>query len=159
MVTSNLLISRLNITFNHQTFYQSVKFRINLAAVENFFCDTNLLVILLVGVGVVGINDNSRVFQVLLLIFFPEKTKVFIVIVRDSFSVFVYSTTKNGMSKFITCGLYFPASVDEAMSALSSYNITARSPLVGFFIPAGISMPLTVRRCCWSSTERAPTAT
>ena len=43
-------------------------------------------------------------------------------IVRDSFSVFVYSTTKNGMSKFITCGLYFPASVDEAMSALSSYN-------------------------------------
>ena len=30
---------------------------------------------------------------------------------------------------------------------------------VGFFIPTGISIPLAVRRCCWSSTERAPTAT
>ena len=38
------------------------------------------------------------------------------------------------------------------------FNVV-KSPLVGFFMPAGTSKPLTVRRCCWSSTERAPMAT
>ena len=38
-------------------------------------------------------------------------------------------------------------------------NITPISPLVGFFIPAGISIPLTASLCCWFSTDLAPIAT
>ena len=154
MITSDLLISRFNITLDHKPFYQSMKFRVYLAAVENLFCNTNLLVILFIRIRVVGINDNSRIFKVFLLIFFPEKTKILVMIVRDCLPMFIYGTAENCMSQFITCCFYFPASVDK-----TELSMTARSPLVGFFIPAGTSMPLTVRRCCWSSTERAPTAT
>ena len=37
MIAADFLISRFNITFNHKTFNQSMKFRINLTAVKNFF--------------------------------------------------------------------------------------------------------------------------
>ena len=83
MITSDLLISRFNITLDHKPFYQSMKFRVYLAAVENLFCNTNLLVILFIRIRVVGINDNSRIFKVFLLIFLPEKTKILVMIVRD----------------------------------------------------------------------------
>ena len=122
MITSDFLISRFNITFNHKTLYQSVKLRIYLTAVENLFCNTNLLVILFVGIGVVGINDNSRILQVLFLIFFPEETKIFVMIVWNCFPVFIYSTAENCVSQFVACGFYFPASVDKPMSTLSRYN-------------------------------------
>ena len=39
------------------------------------------------------------------------------------------------------------------------FNMTLMSPPVGFFMSTGISSPDAVRRCCWFSTERAPTAT
>ena len=67
MITSDLLISRFNITLDHKPFYQSMKFRVYLAAVENLFCNTNLLVILFIRIRVVGINNNSRIFKVFLL--------------------------------------------------------------------------------------------
>ena len=44
-------------------------------------------------------------------------------------------------------------------AAITELSITEKSPLVGFFIPTGISIPLAVSLCCWFSTERAPTAT
>ena len=58
MCTTDLLVAWLNVTFNHEAFDQFVKFRIDHTAVENFFCNTNLLFILFVGIGVVGINDE-----------------------------------------------------------------------------------------------------
>ena len=99
-----------------------MKFRVYLAAVENLFCNTNLLVILFIRIRVVGINDNSRIFKVFLLIFLPEKTKILVMIVRDCLPMFIYGTAENCMSQFITCCFYFPASVDKTMSALSCYN-------------------------------------
>ena len=89
---------------------------------KNFFCNTNLLVILFIRVGVVSINNNSRILKVLFLIFLPEKTKIFVVIIRNSFPVFVYGTAKNCVCKLISCCLYFPASVNKTMSALSCNN-------------------------------------
>ena len=151
MITSDLLVSRFNVALDHKTLNQSMKFRIYHTAVKNFFCNTNLLVILFIRVGVVSINNNSRILKVLFLIFLPEKTKIFVVIIRNSFPVFVYGTAKNCVCKLISCCLYFPASVNKTMSARAAtteLSITARSPLVGFFIPAGTSIPLTVRRCC-----------
>ena len=45
------------------------------------------------------------------------------------------------------------------LAATMAFIITLRSPLVGFFIPAGTPMPLATIRCSWFSTLRAPTAT
>ena len=73
MITSDLLISRFNITLDHKPFYQSMKFRVYLAAVENLFCNTNLLVILFIRIRVVGINDNSRIFKVFLADISPRE--------------------------------------------------------------------------------------
>ena len=58
--------------------------------------------------------------------------------------------------------LDLPASVEEGVAVLCCHdgiNMTLMSPPVGFFMPTGISSPDAVRRCCWFSTERAPTAT
>ena len=64
MITANLLITWFNIAFNHQSLDQLVKLWINNAAVQDFFGNTNLLFILFVGIGVVGINDDSRILQI-----------------------------------------------------------------------------------------------
>ena len=151
MITSDLLVSRFNVALDHKTLNQSMKFRIYYTAVKNFFCNTNLLVILFIRVGVVSINNNSRILKVLFLIFLPEKTKIFVVIIRNSFPVFVYGTAKNCVCKLISCCLYFPASVNKTMSALSCNNRVKHNCKVTtgrVFIPAGTSIPLTVRRCC-----------
>ena len=47
----------------------------------------NLVAHTFVGVGVVGVYDNCRVLEILFLIFFPQKTKIFVMVVRDSFSM------------------------------------------------------------------------
>ena len=122
MISANLLIARFDITFNHETFYQFMKFRIDHTTVKNFFGDTNLLFILFVGVGVVGVYDNCRVLEILFLIFFPQKTKIFVMVVRDSLSMFIYSTAKDGMCKWITSCFNFPASVNKTMRTLCSNN-------------------------------------
>ena len=122
MVAADLLVAWLDIALDHQTLDKFMKFRINIAAVQNFLGDTNLLVVLLVGVGVVGIHDHCRVLEIFFLIFFKKKTKILIMIVRDSFPVFVDSTTKDRVSERISGGLYFPASVDETVRSLSCNN-------------------------------------
>ena len=91
--TSDLLISTLDITFDHHTFYQCFDVWIQVAAVKHFVHDTNLFCILFVGVGVVCIHNNSRVFEISLFIETVYQVQVFIVVVRDAVAVFVYSTT------------------------------------------------------------------
>ena len=115
MITSDLLISRFNITLDHKPFYQSMKFRVYLAAVENLFCNTNLLVILFIRIRVVGINDNSRIFKVFLLIFLPEKTKILVMVVRDRFPMLVYRTAiqsvGNTWAPFAACVIELAARI------------------------------------------------
>ena len=122
MCTTDLLVAWLNVTFNHEAFDQFVKFRIDHTAVENFFCNTNLLFILFVGIGVVGINDDSRILQIFFLIFFPQKTEIFVMVVRNRLSVFAYGTAKNGVCQRISSCFNFPASVDKAVRSLSCNN-------------------------------------
>ena len=118
VIYTDLLIAWLNIALDHETFYHSVKLRIYLTAVKNLACDTNLLLVVLVGVGVVGIHDHCRVGKVLCVVFVIEKTKILIMVVRDGFPMFVYRTTKDCVGERVTGGLNFPASVNEAVSAL-----------------------------------------
>ena len=95
MVTTNLLAAGFDVAFDHKTFYKCVKFWIDSTAMKNFASDTNLLIITFVRVRVVCIDDNCWVFQVLCLIFFEYKTKIFVMIVWNCFAVFVYSATKD----------------------------------------------------------------
>ena len=118
MITSDLLISRFNITLDHKPFYQSMKFRVYLAAVENLFCNTNLLVILFIRIRVVGINYNSRIFKVFLLIFFPEKTKMCI---RDRLA-----TVRNAERIYYDKKREWNKMVDRAMAADFSWGNSAR---------------------------------
>ena len=60
-VFADLVVSWLDVAFDHQAFYQMTDVIRMAAAVKHFFCDTNLFCILLVGVGVVGIYDAGRV--------------------------------------------------------------------------------------------------
>ena len=60
-VFADLVVSWLDVAFDHQTLYQMTDIIRMTAAVENFFCDTYLFCILLVGVGMVGIYDAGRV--------------------------------------------------------------------------------------------------
>ena len=115
MITTNFLIARFNITFNHKTFDQFMEFRIDQTAMKNFFGNTYLLFVLFVGVGVISVNYYCRILQIFFLIFFPEKSKIFVMIIRDSFSVFIDSTSENGMSQRVSCCFYFPASVYKSM--------------------------------------------
>ena len=92
------------------------------AAVKYFFCNTDLLQILLVGVGVVGINHACRILQVLLGVQLTEQTEIFVVIVRKYLSVLVDSTAEYGVSKGVAGGVDIPSSVNKGVSMLSSNN-------------------------------------
>ena len=58
VISADLLVAWLDIALDHETLYHGVKLRIYLTAVKNLTCDTNLLLVMLVGVGVVGIHDH-----------------------------------------------------------------------------------------------------
>ena len=94
VISTDLLVAWLNIALDHETFYHSVKLRIYLTAVKNLTCDTNLLLVMLVGVGVVGIHDHCRVGKVLCMVFVIEKTKILVMVVRNRFPMLVYCTAK-----------------------------------------------------------------
>ena len=58
---ADFLASFFNITFYHDTLDQTMNIVIQLAAVHDLFDNTNLLLKLLVGIIVVGINDTGRI--------------------------------------------------------------------------------------------------
>ena len=68
MITSDLLISTFDVTFDHHTFYQCFDVWIQVAAVKHFVHDTNLFCILFIGVGVVCIDDTGRILQITLVV-------------------------------------------------------------------------------------------
>ena len=122
MVAADLLVAWFDIALDHQTLDKLMEFRINIAAVQNFLGDTNLLIVLLVGVGVVGIHDHCRVLEIFFLIFFKKKTKILIMIVWHCLTMFIDRTTQNCMCERISICLHLPASVDETMRSLSCNN-------------------------------------
>ena len=95
VISADLLVAWLDIALDHETLYHGVKLRIYLTAVKNLTCDTNLLLVMFVGVGVVGIHDHCRVGKVLCMVFVIEKTKILVMVVRDRFPMLVYRTAKD----------------------------------------------------------------
>ena len=86
VIAADLLVAWFDIAFNHKSFYQSMDFRVNETAVKNLFCNSYLLLVLLVGIGMISIYDYCRIFQIFLLIFFQEETEIFVMIIGNSFS-------------------------------------------------------------------------
>ena len=99
---TDFLISGLDIAFDHNTLDQSFQFLIDISAVKHFFDDTDLLGVLLVGVGMVGIHDHCRIFQLTLLIKLQKKLQILVMIVGDAVAVLVHCATQNGMCQGIS---------------------------------------------------------
>ena len=93
-VVADVLASFEQVALDHDTFDKFVKFRIAVAAVENFVYDTDLLLVFLVGVRMVGINDDSRVLEILLAVQVVESDQIFIMIVLRAVSVFAYGAAE-----------------------------------------------------------------
>ena len=73
MVSANLLIAWFNVAFDHKAFYKIFKFWVNKSAVQDFLGDTDLLFILLIGIGMVRVNDHSRILQIPFPGIFPRE--------------------------------------------------------------------------------------
>ena len=60
----NFLAAGLKVAFNHYAFYDALNFRGNFPVVHDFLDNADLLFILLVGVGMVGVNNGGRVHKI-----------------------------------------------------------------------------------------------
>ena len=138
MVGSDLLASFYEVALDHNAFDKFPDILINPAAVQDFFHDADLLFIFLAGVGMVGVDENSRVFQIPLLVLFKKKLDIFIMVVGDRISVFVYGPSEDRVGERIPFCPNFPASGDKIMSSLCRNDRVEHT---------GISSPLTIRRC------------
>ena len=96
---ADLLAAWFQIAFDHHAFYQLADILRVLAVVHNLPHNTDLLFVLLVGVGMVGVDDDRRIFQISLSVFFQQKLNILIVIVRDCVSVLVDRAPQDRMSQ------------------------------------------------------------
>ena len=118
MAGSDLLASFYKVALNHDALDEFSDIFIDPAAVQDLFYNADLLLILLAGVGMVGVNKDSRVFQIPFLVFFQKKLDILIVIIGDCIPMFVYGASENGVGERIPICPYFPASGDKIMSSL-----------------------------------------
>ena len=70
----------------------------------------------------VGVNDHSRILQVALAVYLVEQQKIFIVIVWEALSVFIYTSSKNRVGVGVPLRLNFLLTVDKMMAALGSLD-------------------------------------
>ena len=68
---------------------------------KNFACYTDLLFKLLVRVRMVSIDYCSRILKVFGSVYFMKSFKVFIMVIRNTYSIFVDTATKYNMCKVI----------------------------------------------------------
>ena len=115
---SDFLIARLQIAFDHNTFYETFDILVASSCVQNVFDDTDLLLVFLSGVGMVGVDDGSRVYEMCFVVFLQQKLDIFVVIVRYGISVFVGRTAENGVCQRVSACLYFPGTVNKGVGAL-----------------------------------------
>ena len=116
MVSADLLASFYEVTLDHNAFDKFPDILINPAAVQDLFHNADLLLILLAGVGMIGVDENSRVFQIPLLVLFEEELDIFIMVVGNRISVFVYGPSEDRVGERIPFCPNFPASGDKIMS-------------------------------------------
>ena len=73
-----------------------------LTAVHNLLDNTDLLLVLLGRIAVIGINDRSRILQIPFIIKLQKQIQVFVVIVGKVLAMLTGGTTQNGVGNVIT---------------------------------------------------------
>ena len=68
----------------------------------------------------VGIHDTSRVYQIHFFIHLIQTDQIFVMVVRDGNTAFVYCTTQNDMGERVTGCVNFPSAVYKMMRMLCS---------------------------------------
>ena len=121
-MAANRLIAFLDVAFNYKTLYKSADFRRKLAVMHDLFCDTNLLLKVFTGVGMVGIDDSCRVDNMHLFIHFMETDEIFIVIVLGGISMLADGTPEHYVGQRISRCLHLIATIYKMMWMLCCIN-------------------------------------
>ena len=116
---ADLLAAFLNVTLDHDALNKIFDIGVKGSGVKYLFDDTDLFPELLVGVVVVGINDGCGIDYVPLIIEIQKKTKIFVMVIGKGLAMLVAGTTQYAVSKSITVGTYFIASVNKVVFLLS----------------------------------------
>ena len=88
------------------------------AAVHDLLGDADLLLELLAGVGVVGVDDAGGVHQIHPAVQLQQEVQVLIVVVGHIVSVLVHRAPQDGVGELVSCGLHLPAPVGEGVGVL-----------------------------------------
>ena len=67
--SADLLTAFFDIALDHNSFYQMLDILAQATAMQNFLGDADLLLKLLVGIGVVRINDAGRILKIQMVIY------------------------------------------------------------------------------------------
>ena len=78
---TDLLIARLDIAFDHQTFDHLADIGIVTTAVKNFFGDTDLFFLFVAGVGMVTVDDAGGIKQVAFTVHLMKQQQILVVVV------------------------------------------------------------------------------
>ena len=113
-----LLAAFYQIAFDHDTLNEVMDIGTELTAVHNLLDNTDLLLVLLGRIAVIGINDRSRILQIPFIIKLQQQIQVFVVIVGKVLAMLTGGTTQNGVGKVITGCIYLPSTVDKGMGCL-----------------------------------------
>ena len=85
---------------------------------HDFLSDTDLLLELLVGVGVVRIDHAGRILQIHFFIHIPQTDQILVMVVGDIGTVLVGSTAQYGVCQIIAVGIHLPSGIDEGVGVL-----------------------------------------
>ena len=118
MVSADRLASFYQVAFDHDAFDKPADIFIDPAAVQDLFYNADLLFILFAGIRMIGIDEDRRVLQISLFIFFQKELDILIVVVGDRVSVLVYSAPEDRVGEGVAFRAYFPASGDKVVPAL-----------------------------------------
>ena len=88
------------------------------AAVEDFADNADLLFVLLVGVGVVGVDDGGGIFQLPLFILLQQPHQILIVIVGHTGAVLVHTAPEDDVGQIVAVGGYVTAPINEGVGPL-----------------------------------------
>ena len=87
--------------------------------VKNLLGDSDLLHVILARVGMVCIDDNSRIFKSFLMVHIADRCKVLVVVVWQRAASFVHIAPQDCMGVRIAFAGNLPAAVYKCMGALS----------------------------------------
>ena len=134
-----LLVAVEEVGLDHQPLDHAVNIAAVAGAVEHLLGDAGLLIPLLAGVGVVRVDDDGGILQTALAVELAQLAQILTEPRRMAWA--------RGLPLLRTSH-WERRNVCPCWAALMEFIMTVRSPLVGFFMPTGMSSPLEMRRCC-----------